>query len=208
MSEWFRNTTWDESIEAAFNAKLTRSRTQQAQYLRIQGSLLKESHPEAALGLLRRCIDLGDEFYLAAAHLDAAQAHYSLGDVDQSLASLEAAMEQEARYPLVRTSARFDYLMLVALHERKERYDAALALLDLPDLALFPAMEFQREAARAVILATHGRHEEARAAARLAMAAEAVRTGWIPGYPEVGVLPDGTNPLSARVREIALFSAD
>ena len=72
VSDWFRNTAWDDSIQAAFDAKLAQCRTQRAQYLRVQGSILKESHPGAALALLRRCIETGDEFQVAPAHLDSA----------------------------------------------------------------------------------------------------------------------------------------
>jgi hypothetical protein len=51
--DWYRNQTWSEDIEAAFNAKLARSRSQKAQYLRIQGSILKDRlsrgiHPVAS----------------------------------------------------------------------------------------------------------------------------------------------------------------
>jgi hypothetical protein len=102
---------------------------------------------------------------------------------------------------MVRTSARFDYLMPVALHERTERYDAALALLGEPAAALFPAMEFHEEAARALILAARGQRDEARAAAERALAAEAVQVGWIPRHPNVGVVPNAHNPLCIRLRE-------
>ena len=203
MGEWYRKTRWDERIEAGFEAKLARSRGQRAQYLRIQGSILKESHPAAALHLLRRCIESGDEFHVAAAWLDSAQTHYAVGDVEQALVALEAAIEQEARHPIARTSARFDWLMLVALHERTERYEPAVALLEELAPALFPVMDFQREGARAVILSARGCVGEARAAAERALAAEAVQVGWEPGHPQVGVVPNRDNPLSLRLREIA-----
>lgn len=202
MAEWYRNERWDAAIEAAFDAKLARTRSQRSQYLRIQGSTLKDSDPAAALGLLRRCIGLGDPADVAAALLDSAHAHYRLGEVGEALSSLEAAMEQEARHPMFRTSAHFDYPMLVALHARTERYDIALALTEAPDGALLPVMDFQRDAARAVILASRGRMEEARMAAMRALEAEAT-PGWIPGHPHVGTVPGGDNPLSLRIREIA-----
>ena len=202
MTEWYRNTDWSQAIEADFDARLARSRSQKAQYLRIQGSTLKDSHPEVAVRLLARCIELGDEFHVAAAFLDQAHAYYRIGDLDQTLASLESAIEQQERHPMFRTSAPFDYAMLVALHERSERYDRALAILDRGDAALFAAMDFQRDCARALIYAARGRTGDAREAARRALEAESVREEWIPGHPDVGVVPNTTNPFSERLREI------
>ncbi|MFM9848084.1 MAG: hypothetical protein ACKVP3_13095 [Hyphomicrobiaceae bacterium] len=42
--DWFRNTSWDADIEAAFFKKLSRARDK-AQYLRIQASHLASSQP-------------------------------------------------------------------------------------------------------------------------------------------------------------------
>ena len=202
MTNWFRNSDWTPDIEAAFEEKLHRSRSQKAQYLRIQGSMLKDTHPEVALRLLARCAEAGDETQIAAALLDSAHAHYRLGDVTGALTQLEAAMAQEAIQPMFRTSAPFDYAMLVVLHDRKERFDKALAVLDDSGAALLPVMEFQRSAARAIILSAKGRMTEARGAAEKALAAEGVEEGWIPGYPDVGVVPNHKNVLSMRIREI------
>lgn len=202
MTDWFRNSHWTPEIEAAFEQKLGRSRSQKAQYLRIQGSMLKDTHPEVAIRLLERCAEAGDETQIAAALLDSAHAHYRLGDVTGALTRLEAAMEQEAVQPMFRTSAPFDYAMLVVLHDRKERFDNALAVLDDSGAALMPVMEFQRSAARAIILSAKGRNAEARAAAESALTAESVEAGWIPGYPDVGVVPNHDNVLSVRIREI------
>ena len=202
MGDWFRNEEWTPEIEAHFEERLRRAKSQKAQYLRIQGSMLKDRHPAAAIGLLQRCVESGDESHVAAANLEAAHASYMLGDLDRALAYLEAAMDQEARQPMFRTSAAFDYAMLVALHLRTERFDKALAVLEGSAAPMLPAMDFQREAARAVILSAQGHPSEARAAAERALAAEAVEEGWIPGHPEIGVIANPNNPLSARIREI------
>lgn len=201
MSDWFRNSEWDETIAAAFEAKLARARDK-AQYLRIQGSTLKDSHPEAAIALLERCVALGEEFHVAHALLDIAHAHYVRGDLEAALSSLECTMEQEARFPMSRTSAHYDYAMLVALHRDQGRYDRALAALEGQNAALFASMDFQAEGARAIILSERGEHAEARGAAERALAAEAVRTGWIPGFPEVGVVPNSDNAFSRDLRRI------
>ncbi|WP_162806668.1 hypothetical protein [Sphingosinicella terrae] len=201
--DWYRNTHWGAQMEAAFDAKLARSRSQKAQYLRIQGSILKDSHPAAAIRLLGRCVDEGDPFHVAPALLEMAHAYYVSGEVQRALELLEDAIEQQVREPLSRTSAAYDYAMLVALHERTERYERALAALDAADDPIFSSMVFQAEAARAVIYRSKGEGERARRAAQAALAARTVRTGWIPGHEDVGVVPAGDDRLSRRLRAIA-----
>jgi hypothetical protein len=66
MTEWFRNTAWDASIERAFDDKLRRARRKE-QYLRIQASTLTRSHPDAALKLLDRYFALPNDFDRAQA---------------------------------------------------------------------------------------------------------------------------------------------
>lgn len=200
--DWYRSTRWDAETEAAFNRKLARSRSQRAQYLRIQGSLLKDRHPAAAIELLRRCIAEGDAFHIAHACLDMAYAHYVQGDVDGALASLAAAIEQEEREPRYRTSACYDYAFLAALHARTEHYDRALALLAREGDGLFAAMIFEAEAAKALIHAARDQHRPARRAAERALAAQAVRAEWIPGHADVGVVPNIGTPLQDRLRDI------
>ena len=201
--DWYRNKCWDAEVEAAFNDKLSRARSQKAQYLRIQGSLLKESAPDAAIELLMRSIEEGDDFHIAHAHLDIAHANCVSGNVDAALEALEAVLEQEERQPNVRTTAAYDFAFLVALHQRQERYDRALALLEREGAGFFATMLFEAEAARALIYAARGNHALARQAARKALAAEAVKEGWIPGYPDVGVVPANESPLLDRLRTIA-----
>jgi tetratricopeptide (TPR) repeat protein len=203
MSEsWYRNTEWTPQIAAEFNAKLARSRSQKAQYLRIQGSILASCYPEAALELLQRCIELEDEMTLAAVYQDAAYAHYRMGDIDLALQSLEAAIERQEVSPMTQAEAPYDYCMLVALHGCNERYDRVLALVIRIGSGPFPLTHFKAQAANTFILWERGRQEEAKAAARLAIEAQSVEPGWVPGYPDVGTVPE-ENPLSSRLAEIA-----
>lgn len=205
---WYRNAEWGPQIEAAFNAKLGRSRSQKAQYLRIQGSTLKETHPAVAIELFDRCIAMDDPFQTAHAHLDQAHAYVVLGDIEGALTSLEAAIDSERRFPICRTSAPFDYTMMVALYRRSERYDAALKILDRLGAGPFALNDFQAQAARALIFWERGEHDRARRAAEQALVAEAVDIGWIPGFPDVGIVPTTDNALSQRVREIAGSASD
>ena len=202
MADWYRNTDWNAESELGFEAKLARARAQRAQYLRIQGSLLKDSHPEVAIRLLARCIEAGEPMFVAHALLDTAHAQYRLGQTDAALDTLEALLEQQRREPRFQTSAAFDYPFLVAFHGRSARYDRALALLDDTGEALFVAMDFEREAARAIILSDRGEGERAKAAATAALQLQG-EAGWIPGFAEVGNVPSGEHPLFDRLRAIA-----
>lgn len=202
MPDWYRNTQWNAEIEAAFEAKLARTRGQKAQYLRVQGSTLKDSHPEVAIRLLTRCTEAGEPMFVAHALLDTAHAHYRLGDVDSALGTLQEVLEQQRREPRYQTSAASDYPFLTALHGRREHYDYALELLAHDGEALFPTMTFEQEAARAIILSERGEHAHAQAAAVIALAAREEQ-GWIPGFPGVGAVPVGEHPLFDRLRAIA-----
>lgn len=199
--DWYRSHKWDDDIAAAFEAKLARARGK-AQYLRIQGSTLKDSHPRAAIALLERCAAMDEDFHTAHALLDIAHAHYGLGEAEAALRALERAIDQEERHPIARTSAPYDYAMLVALTRDEARYARALILLGLQGEAPFAVMDFQAESARAIILDALGDHEHAREAASRALQAESVRIDWIPGHPDVGVVPNTDNPLSREIRRI------
>ena len=201
--DWYRNTHWNDDIEAAFNGRLERSRSQKAQYLRIQGSILKDSHPDIAIRLLERCIDLGDEFQLAHALLDMAHAHLVRGDVDAALDTLEAVIEQEERQPRFRTTAAYDYPFLVALHGRTDRYRRALDLLERQGEGFFESMIFEAETAKALIFDEQGNNASAKEAARRALEAASVDVGWVPRHPGVGLVPKGPHPLFERLRLIA-----
>src|ERR1044072_8733450 len=106
MTDWFRNKTWSDAIEARFEAKLARARDK-SQYLKIQGYELLPGDPEIAARLLDRCAEL-DDHWRAHALLYLGQARLRLGDVNGAIEALDAAIEQEKRVPWARTGARSD----------------------------------------------------------------------------------------------------
>ena len=95
MTDWFRNTTWNESVERAFDERLRRAKRKE-QYLRIQACTLARSYPEVALKLLDRYFELPDDFDHAQAHVDRATALLSMDRVEDAIASYEAALAREA----------------------------------------------------------------------------------------------------------------
>ena len=201
---WYRNTEWTPEIQTAFEAKLSKTRNQRSQYLRIQGSILIDHQPRAAISLLERCIEIDGDYggyHLAHAKAELARAYLAAGESELMFRALEAAIEQQFSDPVHGTSAPYDYCSIVALEKREDRYDAALALLDRIAPGPFALTAFQFHVSRALILWERGLRDEARASAELALIAEGERIGPVPGYPGVGIVPR-PNPLTERVIEI------
>src|SRR5262245_14179420 len=78
--DWFRNKEWDATIEADFEAHLRRARDK-VRPLKIQGSMLTDTHPEVALRLIDRCLRFGDHFFVADAYESQARAPVRMGDI-------------------------------------------------------------------------------------------------------------------------------
>ena len=170
MSEqWYRNRDWDSRIAAAFEAKISRGRTQKAQHLMIQGQALIERHPAIAVELLQRSIALDDEYHVNQANCYLALAHLALGQVDAALGAYVAALEAQLRVPGIRSSAPLDFAFIVAWFARADYYPAALPILAAVKPSPFPGADFQSHAAHALILADVGRDAEARDKARAAL---------------------------------------
>lgn len=128
MGDWFRNTEWDDAIEAEFDARLARARNK-AQYLNIQAYALLATQPEAAARLARRAIACAEASEIARAGLYLGTALAVAGDPDGAIAALEGAIEAERREPMFRTAAHLDQALLIALAKRADLYDLALQRL-------------------------------------------------------------------------------
>lgn len=201
--DWFRNTSWDATIEAAFFKKLARARDKQ-QYLKIQASVLASRQPHVALRLLEQYFSMGDNLFHAEASRTKAEAHAALGEIDEAVAAFEAALAREESYGKLITNARLDYPYFIAIRGLKRLHDRALALVGAPrgDGLIFPAETYKRNAVRAVILAERGAAGEAREAALIALKAAGETHSGVARHPTVGLV-DADDPLRARVEEVA-----
>lgn len=202
--DWFRNTSWDADIEAAFHERLRRARDK-PQYLRLQAWHLRESHPRAALALLDQYFALGDDHFDAAqAHVDRGCALRALGDTQGALSSYEAALAREALSPGTRTQAYLDLPCLVAEARVTHLYLRALEVLDAHrGQAIFPVEHYRVNGARALLLRELGRIEEARAAARLAMAAAGEGKSGFHHHPTLGLVERTDDDFGRRVAALA-----
>ena len=187
-ADWFRNTTWNESIERAFEKKLRRARRKEA-YLRIQAGMLAPRHPEVALKLLDRYFQLPDDFDHAAAHVDRATAFLTMDRVNDAIASYEAALAREAAFPKLQTQAYLDLPYLIATRAIREQYNRALQLLQAYEARLmFPVDRFRWHAARALIAADSNEREVARLHAERAIEAANQEHSGFRYHPSVGLV--------------------
>jgi len=202
-TDWFRNTTWNESVERAFNEKLGRARGK-AQYLRIQACTLVRSHPRIALKLLDHYFELPDDFDRAQAHLDRATALLALGHVGDAIAAYEAALAREVVFPNLQTQAYLDLPYTVATHGIREQYPRALELLDLHESRLmFPIERFRWHAARALIAADTRETGVSRVHADRALEAAALDHSGFRYHPSVGLVREQYDGIIERLKALS-----
>lgn len=188
MTEWFRNTTWNASIEQAFNDKLRRAQRKE-HYLRSQASTLARSHPDVALKLLDRYFSLPDDFDRAQAHVDRATAYVALGRMAEALAAYEDALGREAVFPKLLTEAYIAYPYLVATRGVREHYARALELLlKHTSRLVFPVDHFRWHAARALIAAAALDEKTAKIHSQQALDAGARAHSGFRYHPSVGLV--------------------
>lgn len=203
QNDWFRNTTWNDEIEANFQQRLRRARDK-SQYLRIQASYLAGIHPRVTLGLLDQYFSLGDHFDIAQAYVGKAQALMALGDLDGAISAYEAALERERLYPSLKTQAYLDFVCLVANRQIKPLYSRALDVLDShKDRPIFPIDRYRANGARAILLQHFGLTREAREAANLAMAATRETQSGFRYHQKVGIVKHTDDAFGNRVARLA-----
>lgn len=199
--DWYRNATWNESIAAAFDAKLKRARDKN-QYLRIQASYLAATHPEAALRLLDRYFELGEHFDHAQAHVDRAAALTALGQHEAAADSYLAALQREKEHPHLKTSAFVQYPYHVAVRSQRAHYERALDVLATgkEETFLTPVAVFWWYAASALILSDMGRSDKARKHAALALEAASQKESGLPYHPILGLVSAAEAPVLERLQ--------
>jgi tetratricopeptide (TPR) repeat protein len=206
-TDWYRNETWDESIERVFDEKLKRARSSSRdQYLRVQANALVRARPDVALQLLERYFALGVTTFDAEACEIRGRALLALGRVDEAIEAYEATLKREEEFPNVKTNCRLDLPLLIASRRIESRYQQALDLAREAEqdesLMSFPAARFQCHAAKALIAADSGRLAEARADAALAIeAAEHQHSGYR-YHPDVGLVAGQHAEILADLKRI------
>jgi tetratricopeptide (TPR) repeat protein len=200
--DWYRNTTWNEEIEARFFDKLRRARGKE-QYLRIQAGALATSYPAVALRLLDEYFKLKDDFDHAQAYVDRARAYLAQGNLPQAIQSYEAALAREEKFPNRETYAYLEYPFLVAVQRLEDYYERSVEILGRFHSRLtFPVDHFRWHAAAALILVALGNLTEARQHAARALAAADEVTSGFRYHPKLGLVEDKYESVRAQLREL------
>jgi tetratricopeptide (TPR) repeat protein len=190
-TDWFRNERWSVEIERHFYKKLNRSRSQRAQYLRIQAYSLAKSEPLVALRLIDEYFATGDTSLVAAAYSDRAMALETLGLIPDAIESHRRSIDWSATHPGHQTVSRLHLPFLIATSGQQEHYDMAIQLLQSPDLKLvFPVEMFLYSTTLAIIFSERGQASSALKFAESALQAAGSRESMLPRHPKLGLVGD------------------
>ncbi|WP_313433491.1 hypothetical protein [Novosphingobium sp.] len=203
--DWYRNTSWDDVTEAAFRAKLSRSRTSRPQYLRIQASYLTEAFPDTALQLIEEYFDTGDEFDVPNALCARAEANLTLGRKAEAVGVYKQALDWEEAHPLHISTARIDFPKLMASARLSSEYDYALDVLAKrfsPMDHQFPSTRYLWNGCCALIAHEQGQVVEARKFAEQAMRAAMENESPFRYHRTVGVVRDTSDDFGLRIKHI------
>jgi tetratricopeptide (TPR) repeat protein len=200
---WWRNTSWNAEIEAAFFTKLARARNK-TWYLRNQARALASNCPEVALGLLDQYFALGGDLGQAEAHFYRARAYVALRNIDDAVLAFEAALAREDAVPNFRTWAFQELPVLIATERIRARYDRAIqVLVKNKDRLTFPVQLYQWHGALALILHEQGRTLEAESEATQALEAAKMTHSGFQHHPNIGLVGNTADEFGNRLRQIA-----
>ena len=201
--DWWRNTSWNEDIEAAFFNKFARAKNKSF-YLRNQARFLASSHPEVALRLLDHYFKLGADSSEAEAHFYRARAHVALRSMDAAVIAFEAVLAREDALPNFRTWAFHELPVLIATERMSAHYDRAIqVLMKHRNWLTFPVQHYQWHGALALILHERGQTLEAANEAKQALEAAKMTDSGFQYHPNLGLVGDTAGEFGKRLSEIA-----
>lgn len=204
--DWYRNSHWDADTEAAFRAKLSKSRSSRAQYLRIQASYLTHDYPAAALKLIEEFFETGDEFDVPNALCARAEACRRLGRIHDAVAAYRQALDWEELHPRLISTARVDFPKMVAEHRLSREYEYARDILATrfgPMDHQFPSTRYWWNGSHALIASELGHLTEAQEFAERALHAAAQTESPFRYHRTFGVVRDTSDEFGRRLKRIA-----
>lgn len=204
---WYRRSTWSDEDQAAFFAKLQRSRSgfHKAQYCRIQAyELQRARNYKASLQLLELLLaEWPNDAQKAAAFHQKAECLEKLGDKTAALNAYRLAFDAQREKPSEITTAHLDFGFLVALSPYPDFYDEALSVLEEFGSSSFPIEEFKTATIRALIADTTGHREEASRQSQLAFAAAAKKHSGFVRHAQLGLVTEIPLHLEDRLKRMA-----
>jgi tetratricopeptide (TPR) repeat protein len=208
---WHRRRTWTPDDEAAFFARLRRSRGafHKAQYCRIQAYELQVAgNYSAALALLELLMrEWSEEALKAAVYHQKANCLERLGQQAAAIDAYRAAFDAQRKEPGMMTSAHLDFGWLVVTAPCLELYEEALDVLEeFVRQSSFPIDEFREAAIRAFIWSAKGDRERSRRNAQAALDAMARRHSGFARHPDLGLVQDVEPIVAQRLQRLAAAS--
>ena len=208
QDDWFHKTTWSDSDEQDFFARLKRSRSSyhKAQYLRIQAHALAQTNKEslvlASLELLRRIFEeFPEPSQLTAAHLQAARCYELLGKTELALYHFRLSLLAKSKYPNSDSGTALEYAWFIVVHNLTEHFGAAINALQSARLD-FPVQIFQASAVRAFIAHENGDRDAQRFAIE-ALEAAALNKSQFRNHSALGLVGEKYRSQVERLRVIA-----
>ena len=213
--DWYRRTTWTPEFEREFEDRLSRSRGQRGEYLRIQAWTLASSGDP---GSARHAITLAQRYleenhralFTAQAHHVVALASTLLGDNDAAIAAYRRAVASHRATPNAHGLEYVDFAWFAATQRRKDLYaevtDAMRRDFVEGDL-LFPATQYKYFGALAMISSDFGDAGYAGEMARRALAAAASTHSGLSRHPTAGLVRGGHDEVRKRLERLAVEQA-
>jgi tetratricopeptide (TPR) repeat protein len=200
--DWYRGPIWDLATREHFEQKLSRARTQRAQYLRIKGYELTRADDRsvwaAGRGLLQRVLDEhpDDGIWVIDAHHHLGWSFAREGAYTEAAYHYEASLAlQRQRGGSVDPGTRLTLAELVVDAGWEHRYQEAVDLLgdfiSSRPAGLFPIEHFRVLLVEARIAERLGRGDIARRDAERALELLASNESVLPRHPGVGVIRTG-----------------
>jgi tetratricopeptide (TPR) repeat protein len=207
--DWYRNTEWDEGIEGAYRAKLSRARSMRPQYLQIQASQLVNKYPEVALSLIDEYFQTYEDFVVPSAYCVRAEAYVSLGRIEEAVEAYKSALAWEKDHPHFITNARIDLPILVAEKRLEAEYDNAMSVLNdrfRPSDHSWPSMRYYWNGCCALILYEQRQNSDARKFAERALRAATETESPFRYHRSMGLVKDTADEFGLRLKRIARTS--
>jgi tetratricopeptide (TPR) repeat protein len=206
-NDWFRKSTWSDSDQRDFFARLGLSRdpARKAQILRIQAGHLE------AVGLAEEGLTLVDLMIerwpapaqLAAAHLQRARCLCAVGDLEATILAFRESLNAQRALPHVHTNAYLEFGWFVVEHEFAGLYREALSVLDEFEFpSPFPIDIYQLNAIRALIADALHDAPRARSLATAALEAAGKTDSGLRYHSRLGLVHETDNSVHSRLKKL------
>jgi hypothetical protein len=207
--DWYRKETWSAADAAEFERRLSRSRGQRTQYLKLQAWHLaqtkKPSLADAAILLANRYLaEEPNGFFEVEAHLITAEAKTTLQDFPGALQAYRCAVKAETRKRGRRCCAYLAYAWFAASNGLSEEFDDVLKSMESMEQAdlVFPMSQYKYFGALALISAEMQDCENARHMARNALEA-AIKSAPFRRHRAVGIVSGIDSVIQKRISQLA-----